>query len=51
MFDNYLCDIASVHKYQTTLAFLQKYDLPKMKCLSVKCLQSKLIPKFSLIFL
>jgi len=30
-FDNYFAEIASVHKYQTRLASLQKYYLPKMK--------------------
>jgi len=30
-FDNYFAEIASVHKYRTKLAFLQKYDLPRMK--------------------
>ena len=30
-FDNYFAEIASVHKYQTRLASLQKYYLPRMK--------------------
>jgi len=30
-FDNYFAEIASDHKYQTRLACLQKYYLPKMK--------------------
>jgi len=30
-FDNYFSAIASVHKYQTRLASLQKYYLPRMK--------------------
>ena len=30
-FDNYFSDIASVHKYQTRLASLQKYYFPRMK--------------------
>jgi len=30
-FDNYFAEIASVHKYQTKLASLQKYYLPRMK--------------------
>jgi len=30
-FDNYFNEIASVHKYQTRLASLQKYHLPRMK--------------------
>jgi len=30
-FDNYFTEIASVNKYQTRLASLQKYYLPKMK--------------------
>jgi len=30
-FDNYFTEIASVHKYQTRLAALQKYYLPSMK--------------------
>jgi len=30
-FDNYFAEIASVHKYQTRRAPLQKYYLPKMK--------------------
>ena len=30
-FDNYFADIASVPKYQTRLASLQKYYLPRMK--------------------
>ena len=29
-FDNYFAEIASVHKYQTRLASLQKYYLPRM---------------------
>jgi len=29
--DNYFAEIASVHKYQTRLASLQKYYLPRMK--------------------
>jgi len=30
-FDNYFAEIASLHKYQTRLAALQKYYLPRMK--------------------
>jgi len=30
-FDNYFAEIASVHKYQTRFAYLQKYYLPRMK--------------------
>jgi len=30
-FDNYFAEIASVHKYQTRLASLQKSYLPRMK--------------------
>jgi len=30
-FDNYFAEIASVHKYQTRLASLQKYYLPRIK--------------------
>jgi len=30
-YDNYFAEIASVHKYQTRLASLQKYHLPRMK--------------------
>jgi len=30
-FDNYFAEIASVHRYQTRLASLQKYYLPRMK--------------------
>jgi len=30
-FNNYFSDIASVHKYQTRLASLQKFRLPRMK--------------------
>jgi len=30
-FDNYFAEIASVHKYQTRLASLQQYYLPRMK--------------------
>ena len=30
-FDNYFAEITSVHKYQTRLASLQKYYLPRMK--------------------
>jgi len=30
-FDNYFAEIASIHKYQTRLASLQKYYLPRMK--------------------
>jgi len=30
-FDNYYVEIASVHKYQTRLASLQNYYLPRMK--------------------
>ena len=30
-FDNYFAEIASVHKYQTRLASLQNYYLPRMK--------------------
>ena len=30
-FDNYFAEIASVHNYQTRLASLQKYYLPRMK--------------------
>jgi len=30
-FDNYFAEIASVHKYQTRLASLQKHYLPRMK--------------------
>ena len=30
-FDNYFSEIASVHKYQTRLASLQKYYLPRVK--------------------
>jgi len=30
-FDNYFTEIASVHKYQTRFADLQKYYFPKMK--------------------
>jgi len=30
-FDNYFAEISSVHKYQTRLASLQKYYLPRMK--------------------
>jgi len=30
-FDNYFAEIASVHKYQTRLASLQIYYLPRMK--------------------
>ena len=30
-FDNYFAEIASVYKYQTRLASLQKYCLPRMK--------------------
>jgi len=37
-FDNYVSEIASVHKYQTRLASLQKYHLPKMKRLWVSFL-------------
>jgi len=30
-FDNYFSEIASVHKYQTRLVSLHKYNLPRMK--------------------
>jgi len=30
-FDKYFAEIASVHKYQTRFAYLQKYYLPRMK--------------------
>jgi len=50
-FDNYVSEIASVHKYQTRLASLQKYHLPKMKRLWVSFLWSILVPKFGLTFL
>jgi len=30
-FDDYFAEIASVHKYQTRLASLQKYYLPRIK--------------------
>jgi len=30
-FDSYFSEIASVHKYQTRLASLQKYHLPRTK--------------------
>jgi len=52
-FDNYYAEIASVHKYQTRLASLQKYYLPRMKTslgrLSLK--YPVLVPKFRLTFL
>ena len=45
-FDNYFAEIASVHKYQTRLASLQKYYLPRMKTslgqLSLKCIGPKI---------
>jgi len=48
-FDNYFAEIASVHKYQTRLASLQKNYLPKMKTslgqLSLKCIGPKLWSK------
>jgi len=37
-FDNYFSDIASVHRYQTSLAILQKYHLARMKTLQVSFL-------------
>jgi len=41
-FDNCFAEIASVHKYQTRLAYLQKYYLPRMKT-SLGQLSSKYI--------
>ena len=43
-FDNYFAEIASVHKYQTRLASLEKYYLPRMKT-SLGQLSLKHIPK------
>jgi len=47
-FDNYFAEIASVHKYQTRLASLQKYYLPRMKTslgqLSLKYIGLKIWP-------
>ena len=45
-FDNYFAEIASVHKYQTRLASLQKYYLPRMKT----SLGQLLVRKFGLTF-
>ena len=45
-FDNYFAEIASVHKYQTRVASLQKYYLPRMKTslgqLSLKYVRPKI---------
>jgi len=45
-FDNYFAEIASVHKYQTRLASLQKYCLSRMKTslgqLSLKYIDPKI---------
>jgi len=45
-FDSYFAEIASVHKYQTRLASLQKCNLPRMKTslglLSLKYIGPKL---------
>ena len=47
-FDNYFAEIASVHKYQTRPASLQKYYLPRMKTslvqLSLKYIGPKIWP-------
>ena len=49
-FENYFAEIASVHKYQTRLASLQKYYLPRMKT-SLGQLSLKYIgPKIGLTF-
>jgi len=50
-FDNYFAEIASVHKYQTRLASLQKYYLPRMKTsLGQFSLIKILVWKFGLTF-
>jgi len=49
-FDNYFAEIASVHKYQTRLASLQKYYLPRLKTslgqLSLKYIGPKIWSNF-----
>jgi len=43
--------VSIVHKYQTKLASLLKYHLPRMQTSLGQFFQGKLVPKFGLIFL
>ena len=49
-FDNYFAEIESIHKYQTRLASLQKYYLPRMKTSLGQLSLIILVRKFGLTF-